>query len=236
MTLIPAAPVPATEAARLQALHHYDILHSLQEDVFDEMVALSAYLYGLPVSYVALVDAEHLHYKATHGFALPPPQPRQEILCAQVVRQNAVVLYHDLAAAAPAPPDAVAVQQALAQQARFYAGAPLRMPGQQAIGTLCLVDQQPRSFSAQEQQVLEQLAGIVSQAVVLRHHCHHTPALGAAHWQEVRAQVRDEVHALATLVRYLLTRYGPTVPVPAEVLHLVERRLHDLHLLLRPAE
>jgi GAF domain-containing protein len=223
---------PANETERLYALRQADILHSLQEDIFDELVALSARLFGLPISYVALLDTDRLHYLATHGFQLPPPVPRQDVLCAQVVRHNRVVLYHDLAAAAHTPLEAPAIANALAQRARFYVGAPLRTAAEHAIGTLCLVDQQPRVFSAQEQSVLEQLAGIIGLLVVLRQQCLHTPALGPLHWQRMRRQVCDEVHALDTLLRYLLQRYGALVPVPDDVLHLFERRLQGVQLLV----
>lgn len=223
---------PSNETERLYALRQADILDSLREDVFDELVALGARLFGLPISYVALLDTDRLHYKASYGFLLPPPMPRQDMLCAQVVRHNRVMLYHDLAAVSQTALDASAIDLALSQQARFYVGAPLRTAAEHAIGTLCLVGQQPRSFSAQEQQVLERLASVVGQLVVVRQRCLHTATLGKAQWQRVCAQVRDEVHALGTLVRYLLQRYGALVPVPEDVLCLMERRLQDVRLLI----
>ncbi|AMR26763.1 hypothetical protein A0257_06320 [Hymenobacter psoromatis] len=223
---------PVNELERLYALRQTDILHSLQEEVFDELVALSARLFGLPISYITLLDTDRLHYKASYGLPLPPPAPRQDVLCAQVVRHNRVVLYHDLNAATQTPVDAPAIASALAQQARFYVGAPLRTAADHAIGTLCLVGPTPRSFSPQEQQVLEQLATVVTGLVVVRQRCLHTPALGAAHWRRVRDLVREEIHSLSTLMRYLLQRYGALVPVPDDVLHLMERRLRDVQLLL----
>jgi len=224
--------LPANETERLYALRQTDILNSLQEEVFDELVALSARLFGLPISYIALLETDRLHYKASFGSSLPSPAPRQDVLCAQVVRHNRVVLYHDLTAATQTPVDAPAIANALAQQARFYVGAPLRTAAEHAIGTLCLIGPSPRSFSGQEQQVLEQLATVVVWLIVLRQRCLHTPALGAAHWQRVRDLVRDEIYSLGTLVRYLLQRYGALVPVPEDVLHLMERRLRDVQLLI----
>ena len=223
---------PVNEAERLYALRQADILHSLQEEVFKELVALSARLFGLPISYIALLETDRLHYKVIYGFPLPPPTPRQDVLCAQVVLRNRVVLYHDLSAAIQTPIDAPAIANALAQQARFYVGAPLRTVAEHAIGTLCLVGSSPRSFSEQEQQVLEQLATVVARLIVLRQRCLHTPALGAAHWQHMRDLVRDEIHSLSTLVRYLMQRYDALVPVPDDVLHLMEQRLQAVQLLI----
>jgi transcriptional regulator with GAF, ATPase, and Fis domain len=225
--------LPLNEAERLHSLHQHEILHSLQEDVFDEIVILSAHLFGLPISYIGLVDAQHLHYKASYGFWAPPPQPRQELLCAQVIKRNQVVIYHDLASVTPMLSEARAIKNALTHQVQFYVGAPLRTANQYAVGTLCLVGRQPRAFSVQEQQTLDYLASVVSQLLVLRHQCHCTPGQGEDRWQKIREQVRDEVHGLRALVRYLLTRYGALVPVPEEVLHLMGRRLQDLLDILR---
>lgn len=223
---------PANETERLYALRQADILHSLQEDVFDELVALSARLFDMPLAYITLLDTDRLHYKASHGSPLPGPAPRQEALCAQVVRHNRLVLYHDLATTPPTPLEEQAIARALAQHARFYVGAPLRTSAEHTIGTLCLVDHQPRTFNEQEQQVLEQLASMVGRLVVVRQQCLHTPLLGSAQWQRIRSQVRDEVHALGTLVRYLLQRYGALVPVPEEVLVLMARRLQGVLVLV----
>lgn len=228
--------LPANETERLRSLHQHDILHSLQEDLFDELVGLAGELFRLPISYVSLVDAEQVHYKATYGIPRLSPRPRAELLCALVVRHGRVVVYHDLARATQTPLDTPAIRSGLALHARFYAGAPLRMPDQHVIGALCLVGQQPRELSADEQQVLEELAALVSRAIVVRCHCRRTPELGNARWQATQREARDEVYGLGALARYLAARYGPAVPVPEEVLQPVRRRLHDLRTILHDCE
>ena len=232
MIATPTALLPADEAERLQALHDYDIVHSLQEEVFDELVALTAVLFKLPLAYIGLVDAHEMHYKATYGFPRLSPQPRVKLLCALVVKRNQVVVFNDLAAAPQTPLDALAIQSCLAQQARFYVGAPLRTPNHRTIGTLCLAGPQPREFDPAEQQLLEALAELVGQAIVVRHHCR---ALGDKYWQQVQTQARDEIYGLGALVRYLATRYGTSTPVPEEILQPVQRRLYDLHAILAEA-
>lgn len=223
---------PVDEHERLQSLYHYDILHSLQEELFDELVVLAATLFRLPISYISLVAAEQAYYKASFGFSHMPPQPRADLLCAQVIKKGRVVVYNDLATAPQTALDAQAIRNSLTYQARFYAGAPLRMPGQHVIGALCLVDQQPREFSAAEQQLLEVIADLVSQAIAVRLHCRSTPGLGDACWYSIQLQARDEVYALGALVRYLAARYGTSIPVPEEILHPVRRRLADLQAIL----
>jgi hypothetical protein len=206
MPTISAALLPDNEHERFAFPQHYEHLSA--------RVALSAYLFGALVSYITLAGADYLLYQASYIAALLPPVPRQQMLCMHVIEQNKIICYRDLATITQTALDAMAVQHALAQQARFYAGAPIRIPNQQAIGTLCLVGHHPRSFSAREQQVLEHLACVVSQTVTRCHHHRHTPVLSTTSWQLFCGQVLDEIRALITLVRYPLRRRGPARPIP----------------------
>lgn len=233
MIRTPAALLPPDEAARLHSLRHYDILHSGPEGIFDELVAFSAHLFGLPVAYITLADADHLHFKAVYNLPQLPPQERQHLLCAQVIKHNRLVLYYDLAIAPQTPLYGPAIRYALAQQAQFYVGAPLCTAGQPALGTLCLLGQEPRSFSSEEQEVFACLGQVIGQLIAVRYHCRSTHTTGENHWQHVQGQLRDEVFALQALVRYLLTRYGARVPVSEDVLEVVVRRLQDLQDTLR---
>jgi len=221
------------EEQRLAYLQHYEVLPFFHEDVFGEIVSLTARIFSLPISLFNLVDADYVRTEAYYGTPITTSQPRAEALCSTVVAQNQVVVYHDLAASPQTAADAAGIQTALATQIRFYAAAPVRLTTQHSLGALCLLDRQPRDFSTREQHVLQTLADTVSQAIVVRYHCRTTPELGDSHWQRLHTQLHDEVQALEALVRYLLIRYGTLVPVHEEVLHLVLRRLADLRILLQ---
>lgn len=234
MLATPPTLLPANEAARLQSLRSYTIVQSMQEDLFDELVALLTNLFCLPIAYVGLMEADQLSYKATCGFPRQLVQPRAHSLCALVIKYDQAVVYHDLATATPGSLDAAAIQQGLAHKIRFYAGAPLRMPDHQTIGTLCLASPQPREFSPDEQQLLELLAAVVSHAIAVRSHCY--ASLNDFRWLEIRTQARDEVYALGALIRYLSARYGTLTPVPEEIIQPVTRRLRDLHAILQHYE
>jgi hypothetical protein len=233
MLVAPLTLLP--EAAHLP-LHSDAVLPFVREDLFDEFVGLAARIFSLPISLFNVVDVHQVTTEAHYGMPDAPPQPRTEMLCSLVVEQNHVVVYYDLTAIPQTAPDADAIRAALAKNIRFYAAAPVRLNTQYNMGTLCLLDQQPREFTTEEQRVLEALADTISQTIVVRHHCLTTPRLGEAHWQHLCLKVHDEVHALAALVRYLLTRYGALIPVPEDVLHLVVRRLADLRVLLQDNE
>lgn len=237
MIATPPNLLPADEAMRLQSLYGCDIVDSLQEDIFDELVALTANLFRLPISYVGLMEADQLSFKAAYGLPRQPSYPRAGSLCALVVKYDQVVMYHDLAAAIPTSLDAQAIQLSLAHQVRFYVGAPLRMPDQRTIGTLCLAGPQPREFSTTEQHILETLAEVISHAIAVRSHYRRQSGQGNdGHWLKIRTQVCDEVYALGALVRYLTARYGTSTPVPEEILQPVRRRLHDLRAMLQEVD
>ncbi|RZK51576.1 MAG: hypothetical protein EOO59_14850 [Hymenobacter sp.] len=106
------------------------------------------------------------------------------------------------------------------------------MPNQRDIGTLCVIDRRPRSFSADEQRVLEHIASLVASTVAVRHCC-RISAGGDKHWQVVQHHLVDEIRELVALVRYLAARFGSQVPVSGAMLEPVQRRLHDLGRVLR---
>lgn len=88
--------MPPNDAERLRTLRYYDILHTLHESAFDEFVVLTARIFSLPISLIALVDANETYHHAYHGLPGLVQQPRIEALCAVVVRQNKAVVLTDL--------------------------------------------------------------------------------------------------------------------------------------------
>lgn len=226
MMLTPPSLLPANETERLQTLHAYSVLRSLQEPLFTDVVELAATLFNVPISLLALVGADEVEYKATHGLPGLRSQPRVEAICSLAVKEEQVVVFTDLAHS-----HALTLEADMAARAkglRFYAGAPLCVAGGYCLGTLCLIDRQPRSFSAAEQQVLELHAQVVAGLLVVRQHCLANPTQ-EHDWVAVRTELSWEVKALIALVRYLATYSGTHIPVPADVLELVSRRLKDFY-------
>lgn len=227
MAKTPAALLPEDEAARLRSLRAHDVLPTLIEPLFDEFVALTAQVFSLPISLISVVEEEEVLYPVNLGIPGHDAQPRVEALCATAIEQSRTVVYHDLAieTSATLPPEAL--QTAHDSGLRFYAGALLLLPDQRPLGTLCVIDRQPRTFSAAEQQVLDHLAALVSQAIAVRLACLVQPT-GAERWEQLRAQLQEDLREFTALVRYLFMRHGVQIPVPADLLAQVERRLHDM--------
>jgi len=225
--------IPSDDAARLRTLQQYDVHSPFTEPVFDEMVALTARIFSLPISLIALVDKTEVRYIGNYGMPANMVQSRQEALCATAILHNKAIVYRDLIAEKDPFITSQAAQAAHTNSIRFYAAAALRMPDQRNIGTLCIVDYHPRTLSAEEEQMLELLAELISHVLVVRHLHQTQPVGGEAAWHTMRTQLEAEVQGLTALVRYMLTRYGVQVPVPTDVLAQVERRIYDLHEVLR---
>ena len=228
MSKTPASLLPNDESERLRSVRAHDVLPTLIEPLFDEFVALTAQVFSLPISLIAVVEEDEVLYPVNFGLPGHDRQPRVEALCATAIQKARAVVYHDLAVetSATLPPEAL--HAAEANELRFYAGALLHLPDERPLGTLCVIDRQPRTFSPAERQVLDHLAALVSQAIALRLTCRAQPAAGTERWEQLRIYLQGELRELTALVRYLFTRHGIQVPVPADLLAQVERRLLDM--------
>lgn len=235
ITMLAISPflIPPDDAARIATLRHYDILHSLDEKAFDGLVALTARVFSLPISLIALVDETEVQYIANYGMPGNDMQSRQEALCSTVILHDKAVVYKDLSTEKEPFITEQAAQAAYHSQVAFYAAAPLRMPDQRNIGTLCIIDSQPRMLSEDEQRMLEQLAAVVSHTIVVRHQCRTHGAAGELQWQTIQTHLTAEIQGLTALVRYMLTRYGVQVPLSNDILAQIGRRLPDLHEVLK---
>ena len=222
--------LPDDDAARLRSVRAFEVLPTLTEPLFDEFVALTARIFNLPISLISVVEETDVHYPANHGIPGHSRQPRVESLCSTAIVLARTVVYHDVALEEPSTIPVEALDAARRNEVRFYAGALLHLPDQRPLGTLCIIDRQPRSFTTDEQHILELLAGLVSQTIAVRHICYLHSESGKARWATLGAELREEVQALNALVRYLFVRHGSQVPVPADFLTQVESRLGDLQV------
>ena len=157
-------PVPATEVARLEALRQYDILDTAPEQAFDDVTKLAAFICGTPTAIMSLIDRERQWFKAKVG--LPANEmPREQAFCAYTILQP------DLLEVEDARTDARFADNPLVtglRGIRFYAGQPLITDSGHALGSLCVIDQQPRKLSPEQKACLESLARMVMTTLELR--------------------------------------------------------------------
>lgn len=224
----PASLLPPNEAERLQTLRHYQVLSAPLDDVFRELVKLSALLFNQPLAFLGIVDEHAVLFPALHGAAHLRPVPRASALCSTAIHYPHAIAYENLTAAAQNGIDAPAIRAALADGAAFYAGAPLRMPDRNCVGVLCLMGPTPRPFAPAEEAALEAIADVASLGLAVRHLCRSTPEL----WASMAGRLCRDLHALQRQVSELLLLFGQAVPVPFAVLRVVQQQLQALRMVL----
>ncbi|MEZ4380045.1 MAG: ATP-binding protein [Nannocystaceae bacterium] len=157
-------PAPENEGERLAALRALRILDTPPEAEFDDLVAAAALACGAPIALLSLSDAERQWFKSRIGVALAEI-PRHLSFCAYAILQEGTFVVPD-AAADPRFANSALVRGALGL--RFYAGAVLRDAQGYALGTLCVLDKEPRTPTAASLEVLRLLAGTVGSLLELR--------------------------------------------------------------------
>jgi diguanylate cyclase (GGDEF)-like protein/PAS domain S-box-containing protein len=145
-----------SETSRLAALAALDLLDTRPEPRFDRYTRLAAMTFGVPIALITLVDDKRQWFKSRCGLDVEET-PRAAAFCAHTVAQRDMLVVED-AAADPRFADGPLVKGE--PHIRFYAGQPLYCDGQ-AVGTLCIVDRNPRRFDDAQRQCLRDLADLV---------------------------------------------------------------------------
>ncbi len=152
------------EEERMSAVERYRILDSNAEGNFDRVTALAAKMFSVPVAIVSIVDKDRIWFKSHHGTDVTQID-RDPGLCSSAILQDDVWVIKD---AASDPRTVINPMVTGEFGLRFYAGVPLRTPDGHSLGTLCILDRAPRSFSAEESGMLTDLAAIVMNDLELR--------------------------------------------------------------------
>ena len=148
------APLPSNEAERLAALKAYHILDTGTEQSYDDITALAAHICKVPIAMISLVDEVRQWFKSRLGVE-EQQTPREVAFCAHAILKNGPFIVRDAAKDRRFAGSALVTGE---PHIRFYAGIPLINPEGLALGTLCVVDHQPRRLSAAQLKALQALA------------------------------------------------------------------------------
>lgn len=147
-------PTPSNESSRLAALLRFELLDTPAEAMFDNITALAAQICETPIALISLVDAERQWFKSRQGLDARET-PRELAFCAHAI--NGETLFEvENALLDPRFRDNPLVTGA--PDIRFYAGMPLADSEGHNLGTLCVIDRQPRQLSVQQKGALKLLA------------------------------------------------------------------------------
>jgi GAF domain-containing protein len=143
------------EQARQRDLDRYRLLDSLPEQAYDDIVQLASMLCDAPIALVTLIDRDRQWFKASTGIDGEGTR-RDEAFCNHAIeRPDELMEVHD-AGNDPRFSDNRFVTGE--PKVRFYAGMPLVTPAGAAIGTVCVLDREPRRLSDEQRAGLGSLA------------------------------------------------------------------------------
>lgn len=156
--------LPANEQERLAAVRRYDILDSPPDGAFDRITALAARRLGVPIAIISIVDEDRIWFKSHHG--VPVNQiDREPGLCASAIMEDTPYLIED----ARKDPRSLANPLVAGDFGlRFYAAVPLTTRDGHGLGTLCVIDKEPRAIDDEQIADLKDLASIVMDQLELR--------------------------------------------------------------------
>ena len=159
-------PVPANETERLAAVRALNLLDTAPEVAYDEIGELAAQITACPVAYVSLMDDDRLWLKAKYG--LPPGLnqcPREIAFCATTVCGTELVMAPDLRQDSRFNQIPFVVGE---PYFKFYCGMPLVTSEGYALGTLCVIDFEPRELTFEQTESMRRLTRQVMTQLELR--------------------------------------------------------------------
>ena len=152
------------ESARVTALDRYAILDTEPEQAFDDLVALAANVCRTPIAMLSLVDDHRQWFKSKVGVEIRET-PRETSFCAHAIEQRELFIVADTSNDERFRENPLVVND---PHIRFYAGAPLINEDGFALGTLCVIDRQPRELDDTQQEALKSLSRLALVQMELR--------------------------------------------------------------------
>ncbi|HEY1546450.1 MAG TPA: diguanylate cyclase [Kofleriaceae bacterium] len=159
-----SVPIPADDAARVEALREYDVLDTIAEESFDRVTRLVARTLDVPIALVSLVDLDRQWFKSCVGLDARETS-RNVAFCSYAIMSDELFVVPNALADDRFRDNPLVTD---GPKIRAYAGAPLVTEQGFRLGTLCAIDQRPRQFSHSQLDTLRDLAGVVVDQLELR--------------------------------------------------------------------
>ena len=148
--------LPENELQRIAALRAMDVLFTPSEERFDRITRIASKLLGMPIALISLISSDSQWFKSAQGLGIPETS-REISFCGHAINDDETFVIGDAAE------DQRFFDNPLVTgdpNIRFYAGHPLHSVDGNRVGTLCIIDRTPRTLTADQLQLLQDLAAI----------------------------------------------------------------------------
>lgn len=160
----PDSLIPANDADRLRTLAQCNVLDTPEDESFDRVARLAALIFNTPAAFVNFVDEKRVFFKANFSSFPTRNVDRAHSLCSLTILNEDPTVFedtHELPQLLESP--YVNAEGGI----RFYAGAPLVMRNGHRIGTVCVIDSEPRLVTPRQMEMLVTLANIIVEKLEL---------------------------------------------------------------------
>ncbi|MDX1335448.1 MAG: sensor domain-containing diguanylate cyclase, partial [Gammaproteobacteria bacterium] len=149
--------LPQDEESRLKALRSLNILDTPPEERFDRYTRMAKRMFGVPIALVSLVDENRQWFKSCFGLPVRET-PRDISFCGHAILGKEVFVIPDALQDERFADNPLVTEE---PHIRFYAGCPLSSIDGSKLGTLCIIDREPRQFTQEDIDTLSDLASMV---------------------------------------------------------------------------
>jgi diguanylate cyclase (GGDEF)-like protein len=185
----PDYPIPHNEIQRLRDLERQGVLDHPGDEHFDRLVTLTASVLDAPIALISLVDRDRQWFLARHGLEIRET-PRPMAFCAHAIAGDETLVVPDASQDSRFNTNPLVIDD---PKIRFYAGTPLQSREGHNLGTLCVIDHQPRQLEPRQVTLLEELAQLVLRELELRRELTVNPLTGLANRASFLEQADPEL-------------------------------------------
>lgn len=201
------AELPKNETERLDALNSYKVLDSLPEKSYDNITMIASQICETPISLVSLIDDKRQWFKSHHGLEATET-PKEYAFCAHAIVEPDVVFSIEDSRLDSRFEDNPLVTWD--PRVIFYTGVPLVNPEGFPLGTLCVIDNNPKTLTVHQIDGLKALGDQVVNLLELRRLNLRLESINSnlsAFANEVEDELQSPLTDLSTLTSLMVSAY-----------------------------
>ena len=163
--IVKEAPRPPNEDLRLSTLRALNVLDTPREERFDRLTRLTRRMFRVPIAAISLIDENRQWFKSCMGLAARET-PRAYSFCAHAILQDEPLVVEDALEDERFSDNPLVTGE---PRVRFYTGCPIKAGNGCRLGTLAIIDHDPRGLTDDERSALKDLAAMVERELLIMH-------------------------------------------------------------------